>query len=182
MQIFPGLSGPQGNSSLTIFVVNDYRGGVAGRLQQEIKQTKAIRLLEEETTLNIVRTADVLMLALMDTLKPYALSATQYNVLRILRGAGEAGASCKQIGSRMVTRDPDITRLMDRLEKRGLLTRDRAKEDRRVVTHRLTAAGLELVNEMDRPIEAVHRKLMRHMKPGRLRELIGLLEEVRSGL
>ena len=109
---------------------------MAGRLQQEIRQTKAIRLLEEEATLNIVRTADVLMLRMTDLLKPYALSATQYNVLRILRGAGETGASCKDIGSRMVTRDPDITRLMDRLEKRGVVARDRAKEDRRVVTHR----------------------------------------------
>jgi MarR family transcriptional regulator, organic hydroperoxide resistance regulator len=154
---------------------------VAGKLQQEIQQTKAIRLLEEEVTLNIVRTADVLMLLLMDVLKPYALSATQYNVLRILRGAGEDGASCKDVANRLVTRDPDITRLMDRLEKRGLLTRDRAKEDRRVVTHRLTKAGRELVNELDRPIEELHRKAMRHMKPDRLRELVGLLEEVRSG-
>ena len=73
---------------MTIVVINDYYGFVAGRLQQEIQQTKAIRLLEEEATLNIVRTADVLMLGLMDVLKPYALSATQYNVLRILRGRG----------------------------------------------------------------------------------------------
>lgn len=130
--------------------------------------------------MNIVRTADVLMVGLMDLLKPYALSPTQYNVLRILRGAGREGASCKEIGRRMVTRDPDITRLMDRLEKRGAVARDRAKEDRRVVTHRLTGAGLELVNELDRPIEELHRKSMRHVKPARLRELIGLLEEVRS--
>src|SRR5947209_5201246 len=100
---------------------------MAGKLQQEIRQSKAIRLLEEEATLNIVRTADALVLGLTDLLKPYGLSATQYNVLRILRGAGEDGASCKDVGSRMVTRDPDITRLMDRLEKRGVLTRDRAK-------------------------------------------------------
>jgi MarR family transcriptional regulator, organic hydroperoxide resistance regulator len=136
--------------------------------------------LEEQVTLNIVRTADVLMVGVMDVLKPYGLSATQYNVLRILRGAGREGASCKEIGMRMVTRDPDITRLMDRLEKRGAVARDRAKDDRRVVTHRLTGAGLELVNELDRPIEELHRKNMRHVKPARLRELIGLLEEVRS--
>jgi DNA-binding MarR family transcriptional regulator len=153
---------------------------MAGRLQQEIQQTKAIRLLEEEASLNIVRTADVLMQVLMDVLKPVALSPTQYNVLRILRGAGEAGVSCKDVAARLVTRDPDITRMMDRLEKRGLLTRDRDKADRRVVTHKLTPAGLELVNELDRPIEALHRKAMRHVKPERLRELIGLLEEVRS--
>jgi DNA-binding MarR family transcriptional regulator len=155
---------------------------VAGKLQQEIHQTKAIRLLEEEATLNIVRTADVLMLALMDVLKPYTLSATQYNVLRILRGAGDEGASCKDIGSRLVARDPDITRMMDRLEQRDLVTRGRAKEDRRVVTHRLTKAGMELVNELDRPIEALHRKSIGHMKAEKLRELVGLLEEVRAGI
>jgi DNA-binding MarR family transcriptional regulator len=154
---------------------------VAGRLQREIHQSKAIRLLEEEATLNIVRTADALMMELLDVLKPYGLSPTQYNVLRILRGAGEDGASCKDIGNRMVTRDPDITRLMDRLENRGVITRDRAKEDRRFVTHRLTKAGLELVNELDRPIEELHRRTMRHMKAERLRELVALLEEVRSG-
>jgi DNA-binding MarR family transcriptional regulator len=167
---------------LTIFVYNEYHGFVPGKLQQEIQQTKAIRLLEEETTLNIVRTADVLMLALADVLKPLLLSATQYNVLRILRGAGSGGASCKDIGGRLVARDPDITRLMDRLEQRGLVSRDRAKEDRRVVTHRLTRTGLELVNELDRPIEVLHRKIMGHMKAAQLRELVGLLEEVRAGV
>jgi DNA-binding MarR family transcriptional regulator len=155
---------------------------VPGKLQDEIHQTKAIRLLEEEAALNIVRTADVLMLSLSDVLKPHLLSATQYNVLRILRGAGEAGASCKDIGARLVARDPDITRLMDRLEQRGLVSRDRAKEDRRVVSHRLTGAGLELVNELDRPIEALHRKNMGHMKRGKLRQLIELLEEVRAAI
>ena len=155
---------------------------MAGKLQQEIHQTKAIRLLEEEATLNIVRTADVLMLMLMDVLKPYLLSATQYNVLRILRGAGNEGASCKDIGSRLVARDPDITRLMDRLEQRGLVARGRAKEDRRVVTHRLTKAGLELVNELDRPIEALHQNCLGHMKAEKLRDLVGLLEEVRAAI
>jgi DNA-binding MarR family transcriptional regulator len=167
---------------LTIFVVNDYHRLVAGKLQKEIQQTKPIRLLEEEATLNIVRTADVLMLALTDVLKPCLLSATQYNVLRILRGAGKHPASCKDIGIRLVARDPDITRLMDRLEHRGLLTRDRAKEDRRVVTHRLTKAGLDLVNQLDGPIEALHRKIMGHMKAEKLRDLVGLLEEVRAGI
>ncbi|MGD0775215.1 MAG: MarR family transcriptional regulator [Candidatus Solibacter sp.] len=167
---------------MTIFVDNDYYGFVPGKLQQEIHQTKAIRFPEEEATLNIVRTADVLMLALAGVLKPYLLSATQYNVLRILRGAGDDGASCKDIGARLVARDPDITRLMDRLEQRGLVSRDRAREDRRVVTHRLTRAGLELVNELDAPIEALHRRTMGHMKAGKLRELVGLLEDVRAGI
>lgn len=167
---------------MTIFVENEYHRIVAGRLQHEIHQTKAIRLPEEEATLNIVRTADVLMQALSDVLKPHLLSPTQYNVLRILRGAGGSGASCKEIGVRLVARDPDITRLMDRLEQRGLVTRDRAKQDRRVVTHRLTGAGLDLVNELDRPIEALHYKTMGHMKAPKLRELVRLLEQVRAGV
>ena len=173
---------PGGLSYLTIVVVNEYYEVVAGKLQREIHQTKAIRCPEEEAALNVVRTADVLMLALGDVLKPHLLSATQYNVLRILRGAGDQGASCKDIGSRLLTRDPDITRLMDRLEERGLVTRDRAGQDRRVVTHRLSGAGLELVNELDAPIEALHRKTMGHMKAGKLRELVRLLEEVRAGI
>ncbi|HXB74045.1 MAG TPA: MarR family transcriptional regulator [Candidatus Acidoferrales bacterium] len=154
---------------------------MAGKLELEIRQTKAIRLLEEEASLNIVRTADVLMAKLVDVLKPYGLSATQYNVLRILRGAGASGACCKDVANRMLTRDPDITRLMDRLEKRGLLTRDRAKEDRRFVTTRLTGAGLDVVNELDGPVERLHRKQMKHMAADQLRCLVGLLEEVRSG-
>lgn len=167
---------------MTIVVDNEYYRFVPGRLQQEIHQSKAIRMLEEEATLNIVRTADVLMIALADMLKPHLLSATQYNVLRILRGAGKDGVSCKDIGSRLVARDPDITRLMDRLEQRGLVSRDRAKEDRRVVAHRLTKPGLELVNGLDRPIDALHQKCMGHMKAEKLRDLVGLLEEVRAGL
>jgi DNA-binding MarR family transcriptional regulator len=113
-------------------------------------------------------------------LKPHGLSPTQYNVLRILRGAGKEGASCKDIGSRMLTRDPDVTRMMDRLETRKLIERGRAKEDRRVVTHRLTGDGLQLVNQLDRPMERLQRELLRHMAPEKLKELIELLEEIRS--
>lgn len=154
---------------------------MSGKLQKEIRQTKAIGSLEEEASLNIVRTADVLMAKVAEVLKPYGLSATQYNVLRILRGAGDAGVTCKDVGSRMLTRDPDITRLMDRLEKRGLLTRDRAREDRRFVATRLTRAGIEMVNQLDRPMERLHQRQMKHMTGQRLRALVGLLEEVRSG-
>jgi len=165
---------------LTIVVSNEYYEFVAGKIQRELQQTRAPRSLQEEASLNIVRTADVMMQALGDVLKPYLLSATQYNVLRILRGAGNDGVSCKEIGKRLLARDPDITRLMDRLEQRGLVLRDRAKEDRRVVTHRLTESGEELVNELQRPIETLHQRCIGHMKPERLRNLIELLEEVRG--
>src|SRR5262245_11544266 len=111
---------------------------MAGKIQQEIKQTKPIRLMEEEVSLNLARTADLVAQRFVsEVLKPHNLSPTQYNVLRILRGAGADGVNCKDIGSRMLTREPDITRMMDRLEQRGLILRDRAKEDRRVVIHKL---------------------------------------------
>jgi DNA-binding MarR family transcriptional regulator len=166
-------------SSLTIFVVEGYYEVVAGRLQQEIRQTKPIRLLEEEAALNVVRTADVLMQRVGEVLKPHGLSATQYNVLRILRGAGDEGVSSKDVGCRLLARDPDITRLMDRLEKRGLVARDRAREDRRVVTHRLTTEGLALLSELDEPIESANREMMKHISPEKLKTLIAILEEIR---
>jgi DNA-binding MarR family transcriptional regulator len=145
-----------------------------------MQQSRPVRNAGEEALLNIMRTADVLELQISSVLKPHAISSTQYNVLRILRGAGKDGASCKDIGARMVTRDPDVTRMMDRLETRSLIERGRAKEDRRVVTHRLTAEGLELVNQLDRPMEKLQRDLLRHMPQEKLKQLVELLEELRS--
>jgi len=155
---------------------------MAGKLQQELKQTKAIASLEEESLLNIVRTADVLLQSLTILMKPYQLSPTQYNVLRILRGAGSQGVSCKDIAARLVARDPDITRLMDRLEQRGLIVRDRSKEDRRIVTHRLTPAGSDLVTELQRPLEAANKRLTKGIGPGELRQLVDVLEQLRANL
>ena len=155
---------------------------MAGKLQQELQQTKAIPSLEEEAILNIVRTADVLLQSITSFLKPHNLSATQYNVLRILRGAGEKGVSCKDVAARLVTRDPDITRLMDRLEERDLILRDRSREDRRIVTHRLTATGTSLVNELDRPIVEANKHMLMGIKPARLQELVDVLEQVRINL
>ena len=140
---------------------------------------KAVRHLEEDATLAVVRKADLFLQRVTDLLKPYGLSPTQYNVLRILRGAGEGGVSCKDIGSKLIARDPDITRLMDRLEKRGLLTRGRDQDDRRVVTHLLTGEGLALVNELDQPVQALHRATMRGVAPARLQTLIAILEEIK---
>jgi DNA-binding MarR family transcriptional regulator len=111
---------------------------VPGKILDELQQTKPFRHIEEELFLNIQRTADILLQEILDVLRPCGLSATQYNVLRILRGAGEAGVTCKEIGARLVTRDPDITRLLDRLEKRNLLTRARTREDRRFVSIRIS--------------------------------------------
>jgi DNA-binding MarR family transcriptional regulator len=155
---------------------------MAGRIQAELRQSKPIASLEEEAFLNIVRTADVINLALEDTLEPYGISATQYNVLRILRGAGSAGTCCREIGERMITRDPDVTRLVDRLEKRKLVSRNRAKEDRRYITVRLTAAGLQMVNELDPLINQMHRKLVGILEKRQLETTIEVLEQIRSVL
>ena len=151
------------------------------RLQDEIKQTRPFRSLEEEVSLGLARTADALARSAEDIFKGSGLTQTQYNVLRILRGAGAAGLSCGDVGSRMITRDPDLTRLLDRLEKRSLVTRERHSEDRRVVTTRITEAGLAVLKELDEPVQARHRKNLGHLGEDKLRVLARLLDEARNG-
>ena len=114
---------------------------MTGRLKAELKQKRPFVNMEQEAFLNIQRTADALMRGLEELLKPSGLTQTQYNVLRILRGAKPDGLLCRELSERMVTRDPDITRLLDRLERRGLISRLRDRKDRRALTVRITAAG-----------------------------------------
>jgi DNA-binding MarR family transcriptional regulator len=121
-----------------------------------------------------------MMQELLNVLRPFSLSVTQYNVLRILRGAGSAGVTCKDIASRMITRDPDITRLLDRLERRSLITRNRAKEDRRFVSIRITDEGLTLLKELDEPVEQKQIALMRHVPHVQLNSLVDALEDLRD--
>ncbi len=137
------------------------------------------RRTEEEAFVNLQKTADALMQGIAVLLKPAALSATQYNVLRILRGAGKDGLACGEIGARMITRDPDITRLLDRLETRGLVTRARELKDRRVITARITKDGLRMLKELDAPIRRYHESQLGHMGEKKLVELIWLLELAR---
>jgi DNA-binding MarR family transcriptional regulator len=113
-------------------------------------------------------------------LKAEELSSNQYNVLRILRGAPE-GLPCGEIGSRMITRDPDITRLLDRLEKRNLISRSRDTRDRRTVMGRITLAGMELLARMDEPVREAHRSQLGHLGRERLRALNELLQIAREG-
>ncbi len=155
---------------------------MAGRIQAEIQQTKPIGSLEEEAFLNLQRTTAQLSQAMTELLKEHDLTQTQYNVLRILRGAGTAGLTAGEIGERMITRDPDVTRLLDRLERRGLVERWRCTEDRRVVWTRITAAGLEAVGVLDAPVDELHVRLLRHMGDDRLRQLVELLEEAREAV
>jgi len=134
---------------------------------------------EEAAFLELMRTTDLLSRGLVQMLKAEDLSATQYNVLRILRGAPE-GLTCGEIGSRMITRDPDITRLLDRLEKRGLVARCRETKDRRMVLTRISPDGLKLLARLDEPVQEAHRKQLGHLGRQRLRELMELLQEARS--
>jgi DNA-binding MarR family transcriptional regulator len=136
---------------------------------------------EEAAFLDLLRTTDMLSRGLVTILKPEDLSPTQYNVLRILRGAPE-GLPCGEIAKRMITRDPDITRLLDRLEKRGLISRSREARDRRTVMARVTGAGLKLLARLDEPIQEAHRKQLGHLGRERLRLLTDLLQEARSQL
>src|SRR5437762_5272460 len=111
---------------------------------------------EEAAFLDLLRTTDMLSRGLAHVLKNEDLSPTQYNVLRILRGAPD-GLPCGEIGNRLITRDPDITRLLDRLEKRHLISRCREEEDRRKVLTRITSEGLKLLAQLDEPVREAHR-------------------------
>jgi DNA-binding MarR family transcriptional regulator len=134
---------------------------------------------EEAAFLDLLRTTDVLSRGLVQVLKTENISATQYNVLRILRGAPE-GLPCGEIASRMITRDPDITRLLDRLEKRSLTSRSREVSDRRTVMTRITPEGLKLLARLDEPVQEAHRKQLGHLGRVRLRTLSDLLRACRS--
>jgi DNA-binding MarR family transcriptional regulator len=134
---------------------------------------------EEAAFLDLLRTTDTLSRGLIRVLKAEDLSATQYNVLRILRGAPE-GLACGEIASRMITRDPDVTRLLDRLEKRGLISRCRETKDRRTVMARITSDGLKLLTRLDEPVPSAHRKQLGHLGRARLRTLTELLSVARS--
>jgi DNA-binding MarR family transcriptional regulator len=137
-------------------------------------------LLEAQVFVNLMRTADALARGAEALLKSTGLSATQYNVLRILRGAGAAGLACNEIGCRMISRDPDITRLLDRLESRRLIARTRGEQDRRVVNTRITADGLRILKELDGPVQELHLRQLHHLPAKELRQLSRLLERART--
>ena len=150
-------------------------------LQAELKQKIPFTSREAEVYLSLLRTTDALQTQVEAQLKEFGLTGTQYNALRILRGAGPGGLPCREIGERMITRDPDVTRLLDRLEDRGFVQRTRAKHDRRVIYGKITAAGLKLLREMDGPLEKFCREMLRHVRQEKLKQLIELLELVRRG-
>lgn len=154
------------------------------KAQIELKQSRPFENDGVEAFINVLRTADWLARDLEKLLAVNQLTGPQYNALRILRGAARAGdgqgLACSEIGARMVTRDPDITRLLDRLEKRKLITRARDGDDRRVVNVRISATGLNVLEKLDRPVAELHHQQTRALGKVATRRLIALLEKLRE--
>jgi len=156
---------------------------MAQTIDREIRQTKPFRSLQEQLVLNLMLTTRVVEESWAQYLKrAEGISPSQYNILRILRGARPKAARISEIADRMVTRDPDVTRLVDRLIKQGLARRERDKEDRRVVLVEITAAGLALLARLDGPAGEATEAAMAGLKPQQLRTLDTLLNEVRAGI
>lgn len=150
-------------------------------LREEIRQTKAFGSLEQEAMLSIERTAALLTHDFAESLKPHGITPTQYNVLRILRGAGRDGLCRNDIRDRLVSQVPDVTRLLDRLEDAGLVIRHRSEQDRRLVTTRITRDGRALLARLDAPVVQAHGRQLGHLTHAQLRTLITLLAAVRDG-
>ena len=150
-------------------------------LRDEIKQGVPFERPEEEAFVGISRTAAVLSHALGEAFKPHGITATQYNVLRILRGAGPNGLCRNEIRDRLVAQVPDVTRLLDRMEAAGLIERERDAADRRLVTTRITERGLRLLERLREPVSAIQRRHLGHMTAEQLATLSDLLAIARSG-
>ena len=154
----------------------------ASGLQEELKQSKPFATLEQEALLSIERTAAILNHGVADALRPYEITPTQYNVLRILRGAGEQGLCRNEVRDRLVAKVPDVTRLLDRMEEMALVDRERATDDRRMVFTRITRKGIQLLARIDAPVTSLHQLQLGHLGAKKLRTLIRLLAEARHGI
>jgi DNA-binding MarR family transcriptional regulator len=149
-------------------------------VRDEIKQTRPFACREQEAHISLGRTWAALDHAFSDALKPYGITPTQYNVLRILRGAGEKGLCRGEVMERMITKVPDATRLLDRMEAAGLIGRCRDAEDRRFVTTTISEAGLRLLQDLDEPVLVLHRQHFGALDERELQVLIDLLDRVRG--
>jgi DNA-binding MarR family transcriptional regulator len=164
-----------------------YRDGLSSErkfllapLKHEIAQKLPFSSVEEEAVLNLMRTADATQRAFHLRFREWRITSTQYNVLRILRGAHPEGLTCAAIGDRMITAEPDITRLLGRLKTLKLIKQRRDRHDRRVVWTQISEAGLELLAAMDPHIEKLPVELLGHLSHTELTELIRLLEHARK--
>jgi DNA-binding MarR family transcriptional regulator len=151
------------------------------RLQAEIKQNKPFSSLEQEAVLGLLRTAAIVDHATDEALRPYGLTGTQFNVLRILRGAGQTGLCGREVAERMINRVPDVPRLLDRLEKAELISRERSTQDRRHVTARITAKGKQLLEDIGAASVSPVEKWFKKLKQEQLRSLIDALDIIRDG-
>jgi DNA-binding MarR family transcriptional regulator len=150
------------------------------RLRRIIKQRKPFQSLQQEVFLEVLRTGHALVQDLVDLLKPYGLTQPQYNVLRILRGAGASGLPTGEVGARMVaSREPDVTRLLVRMERSGLVHRERDPDNRRIVTARITREALRVLKALDQPVLDMHADQLKHMTRRELEQLATLLERAR---
>jgi MarR family transcriptional regulator, organic hydroperoxide resistance regulator len=134
--------------------------------------------LEDRTFIGLQKAADVLGQQVEQLFKANGLTGAQYNVLRILRGAEPDGLACSDVAGRMISHDPDMTRLLDRMEKRSLISRQRQKDDRRVVKTRITPAGLDLLRRLDQPVRELHKRQFRHIPAAHLKSLLAVLEQI----
>ena len=153
---------------------------VPGRPPTPVRTRSARTQAQFEAFSAVLVTAGQLERELVEVLKTAGLSVAQYNVLRILRGAGAAGLACGQVSGRLIRHDPDVTRLTDRLEKRGLLERTREAADRRIVRTRITETGMALLAGLDEPIDRLHERQFGHMSERRLAALREFLVEATS--
>jgi DNA-binding MarR family transcriptional regulator len=151
-------------------------------LQDEIQQTKPFRSLQQEAQLSVMRTGSLLMDALEQLLKPHGITATQFNVLRILRGAEPEGLCRNELRDRLLTRMPDVTRMLDRMVEAGLVERGREGDDRRKVRTRITPKARALVDKLDDVVAEEHERRFGQLGKKRLRKLIDTLTEVRQNL
>src|SRR5215204_9576 len=168
---------------LTTFVPTDNMSAMAQTISGEIRQTKPFRSLQEQAVINLMRTTRAVEESWIQYLKRNeGISQSQYNILRILRGARPKAAKISQIADRMITRDPDVTRLVDRLIKQGLVRRERDNKDRRVVLVEITPAGLAMLSRLDGPAGEYTEGAMMGVNAKQLRTLDTLLNEVRAGI
>ncbi|HCU11694.1 MAG TPA: MarR family transcriptional regulator [Gemmatimonadetes bacterium] len=144
------------------------------------KPSQNFRSREQEATLGLLRTADAMKRSLAQVIEPHGITPQQYNVLRILRGAGSDGIPTLTIGERMIEQTPGVTRLVDRLERKGLVARTPCPKDRRRVFCRITAKGLDLLKELDDPVNRWDSQAVSVLPPSEIDTLVDLLDRVRA--
>ncbi len=155
---------------------------MASGIQQEIKQTRPFQSKAEEAAVALMRTADLVRRSIASIVEPYGITPQQYNVLRILRGAGDKGLPTLDIAERMIEQTPGITRLIDRLERKRLVGRERCATDRRQVFCRITPGGLKVLAELDEPIRTIDEWALASLPSRELGQLVTLLDKARKGL